>query len=130
MTCEAIKPNINKVCTGDLNKRIAIQYRSIATVNSPDSNLTVGFSTAISCWAMIKTGSSNNWVDGVDTSQTINTDFFIRWTSSIDFTREIWVLYDGIRFKVANIDIIDKKEKIVKLRSVEKGVSTISANDI
>lgn len=130
MSCKSIKPNVNKVCTADLNNRIKIQYRSIAPVNSPDSNLAVSFTDVISCWAMIKTGASSNWIDGVNAGQAINTDFFIRWTASVDFTREIWVLFDDVRFKIFNIDNIDKQENIIRLRSVEKGSKDINANAV
>lgn len=130
MSCESIKPNINKICISDFKNRIKIQYRSIAPVNSPDANLTVSFTDVISCWSLIKTGTSNNWINGVNTGETNNTDFFIRWTASVDFAREIWILFDGNRFKISNIDNIDKQKNIIRLRSVEKGDKDINANNV
>lgn len=128
MACTSIKPNVNKVCTGDLNKRIQIQTSYIAANNSPNAVSTANFVTVLTAWAMIKTSSNVKFIDGVNVENGINTDFFIRYTTSIDFEKQLWIEFDSNRFKITNIDNIDKQNKFIRLRSVEKGLKTILAN--
>lgn len=128
MSCNSIKKNINKVCTGDLDKRIIIQTTSITPNNSPDSVATTGFATVATVWAMIKTTPNRQFIDGVNVENGLNTDFYIRYNSSINFEQQLWVEYNDNRFKIVNVDNIDKEDKIIRLRSIEKGDKTILAN--
>ena len=128
MTCNSIKKNKNKVCTGDLDKRIIIQTSSIAPNNSPDSVATTAFATLATVWAMIKTNANRDFIDGVNVQNGLNTDFFIRYNSTIDFEQQLWIEYNDNRCKITNIDNIDKDDKIVRLRSTEKGDKTILVN--
>ena len=77
---------------------------------------------------MIKTSANVQFIDGVNVQNGLNTDFFIRYTSSIDFEKQLWVEYDSNRFKITNIENIDKQDKIIRLRSTEKGDKDILAN--
>ena len=128
MICNSIKKNTNKVCTSDLDKRIIIQTSSIAPNNSPNSVATTAFATVVTVWAMIKTNANRDFIDGVNIQNGLNTDFFIRYTASIDFEKQLWIEYDSNRFKITNIDNIDKEDKIIRLRSTEKGASSILVN--
>jgi len=129
MSCTSIKKNINKVCVGDLNKRIEIQTSSITPNNSPDSVSTVAFVTVLTVWAMIKTTANRQFIDGVNIETGLNTDFYIRYTDTIDFEKQLWIEYRNSRFKIVNIDEIDKEKKFIRLRATEKGADTILANE-
>lgn len=128
MACSSIKPNTNKVCIQDLNKRIQIQTSYIAANNSPGGVAAASFVTVLTVWAMIKTSANVQFVDGVNIQNGLNTDFFIRYNSSIDFEKQLWIEFDSNRFKITNIDNIDKQNKFIRLRSIEKGAKTILAN--
>ena len=128
MKCQSIKKNINKICIGDLNHRIKIQTTSITPNNAPNSLSTVAFTTVAEVWAMIKTNTAREFIDGVNIENGLNTDFYIRYTSSISLSQQLWVEYDGNLYKITNLDNIDKDNKIIRLRAIEKGDKTINAN--
>ena len=129
MVCQSIKPNINKVCIANLNKKIKIQFTYSAANNS---NATTAFKDIKEVWAMIKTrstiGASNQFVNNVNTSRAISHDFYIRWDSAIDFEKEMWIEYDNKRFKIDTVENIDEADKFVRLSTLERGVKTIEAN--
>lgn len=128
MKCQSIKKNIKKVCIGDFDKRIKIQTSSITPNNAPNSVSSVGFTTIATVWAMIKTNTAREFVDGVNIEAGINTDFYIRFNSSIPLDKQLWVEYDNNLYKITNPDNIDKDDKTIRLRSIEKGDKTINAN--
>lgn len=128
MKCQSIKKNIKKVCISDFDKRIKIQTSSITPNNSPNSVSSVGFTTIATVWAMIKTNTAREFIDGVNIESGINTDFYIRYNSSIPLDKQLWVEYDNNLYKITNLDNIDKDDKTIRLRSVEKGDKTINAN--
>ena len=128
MKCQSIKKNINKICIGDFNHRIKIQTTSIIANNAPNSLSTVAFTTIAEVWAMIKTNTAREFIDGVNIENGLNTDFYIRYTSSISLSQQLWIEYDGNLYKITNVDNIDKDNKIIRLRAIEKGDKTINAN--
>jgi SPP1 family predicted phage head-tail adaptor len=132
MVCQSIKPNINKICIANLNKKIKIQFTYSAANNNPNSNATTAFKDIKTVWAMIKTrstvGVANQFVNNVNTSRAISHDFFIRWDSAIDFEKEMWIEYNNKRFKIDTVENIDEEDKFVRLSSLERGIKTIEAN--
>jgi len=77
---------------------------------------------------MIKTNTAREFIDGVNIENGLNTDFYIRYNSSIPLNQQLWVEYNNNLYKITNTDNIDKDDKIIRLRSVEKGDKTINAN--
>lgn len=128
MACISIKKNTNKVCTGDLDKRIKIQTTSITANNAPGGLSTTGFTDIYTCWALVKTTTTRQFIDGVNIEIALNTDFFIRYTGSVNFEQELWIEYAGNRFKLINYNNIDKDNVIIRLRCSEKGDSAILVN--
>lgn len=128
MKCGSIKRNINKVCAGDFRDRINIQTTSITPNNSPNGLSSVGFETIATMWALVKTNASREFIDGVNIQNGLNTDFYIRYNSAIPLDKQLWVEFKGSLYKIINTDNIDKMDNIVRLRSTEKGDSSINAN--
>jgi SPP1 family predicted phage head-tail adaptor len=128
MKCLSIKKNINKVCISDLKHKIKIQTSSIIPNNSPNSLSTVGFTTVSTVWAMIKTNTAREFVDGVNIENGLNTDFYIRYNSTIPLDKQLWIEYNNNLYKIINVDNIDKDDNIIRLRSIEKGDKSINAN--
>jgi SPP1 family predicted phage head-tail adaptor len=128
MKCQSIKKNINKVCIADFNHKIIIQTTSISPNNSPNSLSSVGFSTVATVWAMIKTNTAREFIDGVNIENGLNTDFYIRYNSTVPLEKQLWIEYNNTLFKITNVDNIDKANKIIRLRSIEKGDKSINAN--
>lgn len=125
--CTSIKPNKSRVCIGDLNKKIKIQFSSSKGQNAPNVNAATVFSEVITVWALIKTTPVFEPVNGVNIENGVNTDFYIRYTSDIDFSKQIWVEFESNRFKVTGVDNIDKESRFVRLRSTERGSKTLGA---
>ena len=128
MKCRSLKPNLNKVCIADLNSKIKIQTTSEVYSNNPDTVPTAQFVDIVEMWALINTGESFQYKDGVQIDNRINTDFYIMYTTQIDFTQTLWVEYDNNKYKVINVNNIDEQGNFVRLRTVKTGDKNIIAN--
>lgn len=128
MKCQSIKKNTKKICTSDFDKRIKILTTAIIPNNAPDSLASVGFTTIATVWSMVKTNTAKEFIDGVNIEKGINTDFYVRYNSSIPLDKQLWIEYQNIYYKIVNTDNIDIDDKIIRLRSIEKGDKTINAN--
>ena len=115
------------ICSGDLNKRITLQHPVIAGSSNVDTNTTRTFTDIGQFWAAIKTRPAAQFFDDVNLSETIITDFFINYTTSIDLLKEIWVLFDNKRFKIVATENLNEDNLIIKLRANERGSSLIEA---
>ena len=128
MSCKTIKPNVSRICAADFNRKITIQYTSSASNNSPNSNAKTEFKDLIEVWAMVKTNVNSDFIQNVNIEKSLNIDFFVRYTSLIDFERELWVEFNGNRYKVGSVDNIDKRNTLIRLRASERGKKTVQAN--
>jgi SPP1 family predicted phage head-tail adaptor len=128
MTCKTIKPNISKICEGDFNRKIKIQYTASIANNKPNTNAGTSFKDLKEVWAMVKTNINADFVQNVNVERTLNIDFYIRYTASIDFERELWVEFNNNRYKVGSVDNIDKRNELIRLRASERGKKTVQAN--
>jgi SPP1 family predicted phage head-tail adaptor len=128
MVCRSIKPNVNKVCIADLNKKIKIQYSLSVPNNNPNSNSMTSFKDIKSVWSMIKTRSTAEFIQKTNIETSITTEFYIRYDSSIDFKQRLWVEYKDNRYQIVNYDNIGEEDKFVKLTAIERGVKNIKAN--
>lgn len=128
MACKTIKPNISRICSADFNRKIKIQYTASVPNNNPNSNAGTTFKDLKTVWAMVKTGITTEFIDNVNVERSVNIDFYIRYTNSIDFEKEIWVLFDNNRYKISSVDNIDKRNEIVRLRAIERGNKSLGAN--
>lgn len=125
--CNSIKKNTNKVCIADLNKKVIIQYASSSANNAPNANAESSFTALATVWAMVKTTPNREFVNGVNIENGVNTDFYIRHDSSIDFSKKVWIEFNNERFKVINVENIDFENRFMRLRAVERGVKTLNA---
>jgi SPP1 family predicted phage head-tail adaptor len=128
MICQTISKKKTNICTFDFDKKIAIKTSQKTADNSPNGETAITFTTIIEVWAMIKTKSGIEFFDGVNIVKNNNTDFYIRYNSAIDYTKQLFVDYNGNLYLINSIENIDKQDKIIKLRSTEKGSNTIQAN--
>ena len=128
MKCRSLKPDLNKVCIADLSSKIKIQTTSEAYSNNPDTVPTAQFVDIVEMWALINTGESFNYIDGVQTGNTVNTDFTIMYTADIDFKQRLWVEYDNNKYKVISVNNINQADNFIRLRTIETGDKNIIAN--
>lgn len=127
MVCKSIKTNKARVCIADLRSKIKIQFSSSKGQNAPNVNATTAFSDVLDVWAMIKTTPVFQPVNGINIESGINTDFYIRYTTEIDFLKQIWVEFDNERFKITGVENISKENRFVRLRASERGLKTLGA---
>ncbi len=128
MICQTISKKKTNIYTSDFDKKIAIKTSQKTADNSPNGETTITFSTIVEVWAMIKTKSGVDFFDGVNIVKNNNTDFYIRYNSAIDYTKQLFVDYNSNLYLINSIENIDKQDKIIRLRSTEKGSNTIQAN--
>lgn len=126
--CQTIKKNISKICTADFDKRIAIKTSSITGSSSPNVQSSIGFSTVATVWAMIKTTANNEFINGVNVQNGVNTDFYIRYNSTIDITKQLYIEYNSNLFRITSTEDIGKDQDIIRLRATEKGLAATGAN--
>jgi hypothetical protein len=132
MTCKVISPNTFKICRRDKRHKIIIQCPGVVANNSPGAVSTVQYQDILSVWAMIKTisrvGTGELFVDGVNINQTNSIEFYFDYTTEIDISRKLWVLFDDKRYEVSEIQNIDKRNVTYKFTCVLKGDKDIVAN--
>jgi len=128
MKCQSIKNNIKKICTADFNKKITIQYISTSGSNNPSAVIEQVYTNMATIFAMVKTSPVVNLIGNVNINQTISVDFYIRYNSAIDTSKQLYILLDNKRFSVQTIDNIDKDDRIIRFRATELGLSTLGAN--
>jgi len=128
MICSSITKKKINICPVDFDRKIAIKTSQKTANNSPNGETTITFTTVVEVWAMVKTTSGAEFFDGVNIVNNNNTDFYIRYNSAIDYTKQLFVDYDGNLYLINSIENIDKQDRIIKLRSTEKGSNTIQAN--
>lgn len=122
MSCKTrIKFKKSKICTGDLNKKILLQFPFSSGTNSLNSNSERGFKNIGTFWAAIQTFTTRNMVDGVNLGEGITTDFYIRYSNIIDLNKEIWIEYDCRRFKIDSITNLNEDNRILRFRAIERG---------
>ena len=128
MKCRSLKPDLNKVCIADLSSKIKIQTTSEVYSNNHDTVPVAQFVDIVEMWALINTGESFNYIDGVQTANTVNTDFTIMYTADIDFKQRLWVEYDNNKYKVISVNNINQADNFIRLRTIETGDKNITAN--
>jgi len=129
MACKTIGYKKWKLCTSNLKNKIVIQYPASISLNSPDSNVGSSFIEVFTAWSMVKTRPSRDgFFDQVNLANSLNIDFYIRYTTQLDIDREIWVLFNDRRYKVEIIENIEELNKTYRLGAVVKGPQSIAAN--
>lgn len=129
MSCYRIQSSNYKLCASDLKNKIKIQYPSSTVSNAPGVNGLSTFTDVVEVWSKVVTSVGQELsVDQVNTSSSSNIDFYIRYTSSVDLDRELWVLYDSKRYKIISPENIDEKNKTIRLGAILRGQSTVEAN--
>jgi SPP1 family predicted phage head-tail adaptor len=119
-----------KICTKDLDKRITLEYPFNIGTSNFDINTDRSFKKIGDFWAAIKTTAGSQFFDEVNLQEGITTDFYIRFTKSVDLSRTIWVIYNNRRFKIVNPENINEDNLWIKLRAVERGTVLKEANKI
>lgn len=119
--CKNIERKKRRICFGDLDKRIILQNRALfaPVFNSVDFDET--FTTAKEVWASIVTKSGKTYFDGVSEERLITHDIIIRYNAIV--TAETWILYDGRRIDILDVEDLDEQKLFMKLLCNDHGLS-------
>ena len=127
MKCQSIRKNNKKICIADFDKKIKIQSYSLKLYNVADAE--INFVDIAEVWAFIKTRNNANVIASVNTDETITIDCYTRYMT-VDCDTQIFIEYEGKRFKINSIENIDKDDKIIIFRATERGNKDLNANRI
>ena len=131
MTCKKlVKFQKTKICTKDLDKRITLQYPFNVGTSNASANTTRSFKDILKVWAAVKTNPTGQFFEDTNIEEAITTDFYIRFTSLVDLGKKIWVLFNGKRFKIANVENLNEDNRFFRLRAIERGIIAQEANKI
>lgn len=132
MACKKIQHNNYKVCSSNLRSKIEIQFPVSVEASNPDSTAESVFKEIKkTVYAMIKTSTRLGGVEGfggTNISQSVNLDFYIRYDASIDLEKQIWVLFNNVRYKIVVTENIDHRNKTIRLGAVQRGNKSLAAN--
>lgn len=122
--CQRIQRKDTKVCIGSLNRKISIQSRNIEPPpmsGEDDASVAYGleFVEQFSVWAMIENVVGESIFDGVSTTETTTTNFYIRYIEGI--TQEQWILYNNKRYNIKLVKNIDENFKYLLLQTEVTG---------
>lgn len=124
--CVRLSRKKRKPCIGDLDTEIVLQNRVITPLTtSVDFQET--FSTNATVWAMINTTRGKTAFDSSNVERDISHEFTIRFVSNI--TAETWVLFDGKRLDIVDVEDLEERHEWLVLRCAERGATTQAVND-
>jgi len=135
MTCKTLGFPKKKICSGDLNKRITIQSRSLGKGDFTEVEITETFTDIANVWAAFETVSGFKAFNSVGTNQqgpdqTVGTHrFYVRFqpsTSSV--TSENWVEFKSQKYKAITVENLDENDEFIAITCIKKGPKTLDAN--
>ena len=127
-TCISIKGKNRQVCTGDLDRWITIQQRTMTVPLFDTTDYTETFTDLISMWAMIDTKKGISIFDGTDTERTVDAMFYVNFIPTINITSEAWILFEGIRYKILQVEDLDNRHESLCLYTTTRGTDQNSVN--
>lgn len=126
MACNFIKKKPSAVCTGDLDKKIILQDRSISAPAGDDVDYGETFTEASTVWARVDTVSGETVFDGTNTERDVSHRFYVRYVSGV--TSETWIEWNSIKFDILNVENINEESNFLLFRAAKRGNKSSSIN--
>lgn len=117
-----------KICVDMFDSLINIQGRRIRTPEGGSVDYTEEFTDGSDIAAMIQTKSGSTVFDSVGQELAVTHWFTIPY--EVGITSENWVLFDGRRFDIVDIEDLNERKLFQVLRCQETGTETNFNNDI
>lgn len=99
---------------------ITLQDRNIQAPDFGTPDFDLDFSNDTPVQAIVNTKRGKTIFDGVATDQPITHKFCIEFVSGV--TAETWILFNGQRFDIIDVENCCEKDEILILRCTERGV--------
>ncbi len=130
--CVNIRRKHRKVCIGDLDTIIDIQSRDLRRTNvrsGPTQTREVFTTILPDAWALVETKRGSFVVDGVSGDIEFTHMIIIPVPDSPTLTAENWVLLEGNRLRILDIEDYDERGEFLALRCTNRGSDTKAASD-
>jgi head-tail adaptor len=127
-TCISIKGKKREVCSGDLDRWITIQQRTMTVPLFDTTDYTETFTDLISMWSMIDTKKGISIFDGTDMERTVDAMFYVNFIPTINITAESWILFEGVRHKILQVEDLDNRHEFLCLYTTIRGTDQNSVN--
>jgi SPP1 family predicted phage head-tail adaptor len=113
----------NKVCIGDLSKKIVLQSRAMGSVAPGTSEPTEAFTTIKSLWAAIETIQGTKRFAGVAIDENATHLFWFRYSATLTIPEDgnHFILYAGRRFRVLRVTIDAENDEYFIVQCTERG---------
>lgn len=106
-------------------KTITIYNRSIVPPAGGSADFSESFSGAANVQAIIDTQRGKTLFDGVSVDQPITHKFCLLYLAGV--TAESWIVYNGQRYKILDVENCEEADEILILRCAVRGASTLEA---
>lgn len=126
--CRNISPRRRKLCSGDMTFAITIQTRTLKGSSFGVGGHTIDFTDDTPVRAAIQTLKPGTTIFDGSNDRPASHDFFINHIDFPGITAENWVLYDGRRFDILNVEPIDERKRFIRLRCNERGTDANAVN--
>ena len=125
--CTKIKGRKRQICIGDLDQIITLQNRSL-TAPAFGVDATETFTDANpDLFTMVKTVTGESVFDGTETERTVTHRFYVEFLTGI--TAETWILFDGNRYDILDVEDLDERHEWLLLRATKLGTTANQVNE-
>lgn len=123
--CKKIRSQRRQICTGDLDRIITVEFR---TITAPTSGVDFdeSFTLIEDVGAMIKSVRGETAFDKTNTERVITDNFYIRFRS--DVSAETWVEFQNDKYDIVDTEDLDKRHEFMLLKCTKRGINTNPAN--
>ena len=132
--CKKIKGQKRQICIGDMNELITLQIRDIKPPGTLDASnqfyFTEGFSNTANpiVYAMVKTVKGRATFDSTGIERVVTHEVGLYFDAEI--TTEIWILFEGERLDIINVENLDNRNEFMLLDCTDRGLSSNFNNDL
>lgn len=125
--CKRIVGERRRVCIGDMNQKIKIQTRDLASPSADNVDYGESFTDAKTIWAMVQTTRGGEFFDGTELNNPYTHFFYIRFIPNSVFsksgrlTSQEWIRWKNRTFKIVDVENLEERNEILLLRCRERG---------
>lgn len=106
---------------------ITLQNRDITPPIFGSPDFTETFTDSATVWSLIETVTGKTFFDDVDTAVNVTHHIYIRYDETV--TAETWILYDGRRIDILNVESLDERNLFMLLVCNETGLASKAASE-
>jgi SPP1 family predicted phage head-tail adaptor len=112
------------------DKNIVIQYESKEMVDGVVGQSQIITTNVLTVFADIKTKTTANFFNGINQGNTTTHIFTIRYTPAIytqlqELTQEYWILYNGKRYHIVNLENINEENLLIRFNAKVRGKDSV-----